>query len=443
MAQKLYNFVPSNKKWHFCNLKNKTMQQFNEIIYDWLINLKLRPGLAELTSTSIVGFAIIIIALILLYVTRKILFGITHQIAIHTKTEWDDILLKNKFFHGVAHFVPASIIYFTVNFAEPFYPGVAGIVQKMGEVYYLLAGIFTINAFLSSISEYYHKTFSFSNERPIAGFIQLLKILIVFIGLLIFIAIVFDKELSKLFTGLGAMAAILLLIFKDSILGFVASMQISMNDMVKIGDWIVMPTRGADGTVIEINLTTVKVENWDHTISNIPTYSLVSESFVNWKGMEQSGGRRIKRSISIDMTSVKFCSQELLEKFRKFVLIAEYVEKKQQEIDEFNAKLQVPPEQHFNGRRQTNLGIFRKYLDAYLRNHPMINTEMTFLVRHLQPSDKGIPIEIYVFSKDKRWANYEAIQADIFDHILAVIPEFELSIFQTPSGRDLTRFLER
>ena len=419
------------------------MQQINENIYEWLINLKVKPELAELTSTSIIGLSIIITALILLYITRKVLFGITHQLAIRTKTEWDDILLKNKFFHGVAHFVPASLIYFTANFAEPFFPGIVEPVQKFGEIYYLFAGVFTINAFLSSINEFYHKTFSFSNERPIAGFIQLLKIFIFFAGLLVFIAVVFDKELSKLFTGLGAMAAILLLIFKDSILGFVASMQISMNDMVKIGDWIEMPTRGADGTVTEINLTTVKVENWDRTISNIPTYSLVSESFINWKGMEQSGGRRIKRSINIDMTSVKFCSQELLEKFRKFVLIAAYVEKKQQEIDEFNTKLQVPPEQHFNGRRQTNLGIFRKYLDAYLRNHPMINTDMTFLVRHLQPSDKGIPIEIYVFCKDKRWANYEAIQADIFDHILAVIPEFELSIYQAPSGRDLTRFLER
>lgn len=412
------------------------LKDFNIEINEWLLELFDEKWSSTL-STTIIAITIILGSLLLFWISKKILFAVAHRVSTTTKTEWDDILLKKKFFSGVSHFVPASILYFSAGFAEPFFPAIDTVLLKFGEIYFLFIAIFTINAFLSSINEYYHKTFSFAKDRPIAGFIQLLKIFTYFVGVLIFIAVVFDKELGKLLTGLGAMAAVLMLIFKDSILGFVASIQMSMNNMVKLGDWIEMPSKGADGTVIEINLTTVKVENWDKTISNIPTYSLVSESFVNWKGMELSGGRRIKRSINIDMTSVKFCNQDLLEKFKKFVLIKDYVEQKQKEIDDFNALLHVPPEEHYNGRRQTNLGVFRKYLEAYLRNHPMINQEMTFLVRHLQSTEKGIPVEIYVFCKDKRWAFYESVQADIFDHVLAVIPEFELSVYQAPSGRDL------
>lgn len=245
----------------------------------------------------------------------------------------------------------------------------------------------------------------------------------------------------KLVTGLGAIAAILLLVFKDTILGLVASIQLSANNMLKPGDWIEMKKYNADGTVIDISLNTVKVQNWDKTITTIPTYALVSESFNNWRGMEESDGRRIKRSINIDMKSVRFCDNELLEKFERFMLIRDYVIGKQKEISEFNKKLSVADDDTFNARRQTNLGVFRKYLEGYLHNHPMINDDMTFLVRHLQPSEKGLPIEIYVFSKDQRWANYEAIQADIFDHILAVLPEFELRVFQNPSGSDIQDFL--
>jgi len=247
----------------------------------------------------------------------------------------------------------------------------------------------------------------------------------------------FGKQLWTLFKGLGAAAAILMLVFKDSILGFVAGIQIMMNDMVKIDDWIEMRSRGADGSVIEINLTTVKVQNWDKTISMIPTYALITESFVNWRGMQQGDGRRIKRSINIDMNSVRFCDQHMLEEFKKFVLIRDYVSQKQAEIEAFNQTLNVSPEDHYNGRRQTNLGVFRKYLEAYLRNHPLVNLDMPFIVRHLQPTETGIPLEVYVFCKDKAWANYEGVQADIFDHILAVMPLFGLRVFQNPSGNDL------
>lgn len=413
------------------------MQALNQLFFDWIYSITDKEPLSQLLSTLTMGAALLIIAFSLLYVARKIMQTLAHRMSKKTKTEWDDIFLKNNLFLGIAHFIPASILYFSAGYAEMFYPELDKLIIKVANLYYLFAILYTFTSFLSSLNEIYNKSFSFAKEKPITGFIQLIKIFAYFIAILVVISILFDKEMGTLLTGLGAMAAVLMLIFRDSILGFVAGFQISMNNMVKIGDWISMPQRGADGPVTEINLTTVKVENWDKTISNLPTYSLVSESFVNWKGMEESGGRRIMRSINIDMESVKFCDATMLEKFEKFRLIKDYIITKQQEIEEFNAKMDLSPNDYFNGRRQTNLGIFRKYLDAYLKNHPKVHNDMTFLIRHLEPTDKGIPIQIYVFSKENEWAQYEAVQADIFDHIIAVLPEFGLRIFQIPSGHDL------
>lgn len=418
-----------------------TMQSSIMQMYEWVFEKTGKEEMSKLLSAGLGAIIIITIAIILLFLSRKIIVQFAHRFAKKTKSEWDDILLKNKFFIGLAHLAPATFIYYSANFANDFYPNLDGYLLKFAEIYFLFTAVFIINSLLTSINEIYNKSFALSKERPLTGFIQLIKIFIYFISILVLISIITKLDLSNLFKGLGAAAAILILVFKDTILGFVAGIQIIMNDMVKVGDWIAMPSRGADGDVIEIRLHTVKVQNWDKTISMIPTYSLITETFVNWRGMEESGGRRIKRSIKIDMTSVKFCSQEMLHKFEKFVLIKDYVVSKQQEIEEFNATLNVSPEEHYNGRRQTNLGIFRKYLEAYLNNNPNISKEMTFLVRHLQPTETGIPIEVYVFSKDQRWANYEAIQADIFDHILAVIPEFELKVFQNPTGSDFQRFL--
>jgi miniconductance mechanosensitive channel len=239
------------------------------------------------------------------------------------------------------------------------------------------------------------------------------------------------------------LAAVLLLVFRDTILGFVASIQLSANNMVKPGDWIEMPSHNADGTVLDISLNTVKVQNWDKTIATVPTYALVSESFRNWKGMEESGGRRIKRSINIDMNSVRFVDDELAEKFKKIHLLKAYVESREEEILKYNEENKIDGSILVNGRRMTNLGTFRKYVEEYLRKHPKIHNDMTFLVRQLQPDERGLPIEIYVFSNDQAWANYETIQADIFDHILAVIPEFELRVFQNPSGRDFQNLVSQ
>jgi len=228
----------------------------------------------------------------------------------------------------------------------------------------------------------------------------------------------------------------MMLVFRDSILGFVAGIQLAANKMVAVGDWIEMPNYGADGDVLEVALTTVKVQNWDKTITTIPTYALISESFKNWRGMSESGGRRIKRPVNIDMSSIRFCDEEMLERYGKIQYISEYIEAKKEELEEFNQAINVDNASLVNGRRMTNIGTFRAYIRAYLQNHPAINKSMTFLIRQLQPTEHGLPIEIYVFSKDKVWANYEAIQADIFDHILAVVPEFDLRVHQNPTGAD-------
>jgi miniconductance mechanosensitive channel len=252
-----------------------------------------------------------------------------------------------------------------------------------------------------------------------------------------------DRSPWGIVSGIGALTAVLLLIFRDSILGLVATVQLSGNDMVRVGDWIEMPSYNADGDVIDMSLHTVKVQNWDKTITTIPTHALISDSFRNWRGMQESGGRRIKRSIYIDMNTVRFVDEEMLQKYRKFDYLGEYVDRKLSEIEEYNRNHVRDLSEVVNGRRLTNLGTFRAYVESYLKRHSMISDEMTFLVRQLQPSDRGIPIEIYVFSRDIRWANYEQIQADIFDHLLAVIPEFGLRVYQAPSGNDVTRLGEQ
>jgi miniconductance mechanosensitive channel len=250
------------------------------------------------------------------------------------------------------------------------------------------------------------------------------------------IALLFKQSPFGILGGLGAMTAVLILVFKDTILGLVASFQISTTDMVRIGDWIEMPKYGADGDVIDVSLHTIKIQNWNKTISTIPTYALISDTFKNWRGMSDSGGRRIKRAVNIDITSIKFCTEEMIKRFSKFQYISEHVEKKKKELAEFNEVNRFDISELVNGRHMTNIGTFRAYLEEYLRNHPKIHQDMTFLVRQLPPGEHGLPIEIYVFSNDQRWAQYEAIQADIFDHILAVLPMFDLRAFQSPTGHD-------
>jgi miniconductance mechanosensitive channel len=303
------------------------------------------------------------------------------------------------------------------------------------QIYMLIILMLVLDSLLNSVEAIY-RGFQVSREIPIKGFVQVLKLVLYFLTIIFVISILLDKTPVYLLSGVGALAAVLMLIFRDSILGFVAGIQLAANKMVSVGDWIEMPRYGADGDVLEVALTTVKVQNWDKTITTIPTYALISESFKNWRGMSDSGGRRIKRAVSIDMSSIRFCNEEMLERFGKIQYISEYIEKKRAELDTFNRAERADMASLVNGRRMTNVGTFRAYVKAYLQNHPAINLDMTFLVRQLPPAENGLPLEIYVFCKDKVWANYEAIQADIFDHVLAVIPEFDLRVFQNPTGAD-------
>ncbi len=408
----------------------------------WLVEKFMAMGLNEYSS-NLVRIALLVVLMIILswaanYVVKKFIIRVLDAFFKKTKSKYDDYLVKRKVFHKLSHLAPAVVILLMTGVIFYDYPRFSTFLTNVVFVYIVFVFVSSVNAFFRAVDDVYN-TFDFANERPIKGYIQVAQIIMYSVAVLISVSILFGINMAAIFTGLGAVAAVILLIFKDTILGLVAGVQLTANNMVKIGDWISMPSHNADGTVLEITLNTVKVQNWDKTITTIPTYALVTNSFSNWRGMEESGGRRIKRHINLDMQSVKFCDSRMLEKFRKIAYLSGYIDKKQKELQEYNKANNFDDSVLVNGRRMTNLGVFRKYLEQYLWHHPKIHKEMTFLVRHLQPTEKGIPVEIYVFCKDQEWAKYEAVQADIFDHILAVLPEFELSVFQFPTGNDLKR----
>ena len=407
-----------------------------EELRQWLEGLSIQYRLCAQVGILVI---VLVLAWVGNFIAKKIILRITRRFIKKSKTQWDDILDEHRVFTLLSHLVPAIIIYLFTPFVFIDTLGAGWFMRVVSLIYMIVVGMLVLNAFLSSVVDIY-RTYSFARRMPIRGFVQVVKILIFITGGIIILGMVIGRDPTKILAGFGAMTAVLMLIFKDAILGFVAGIQISANNMVHLGDWIEMPKYGADGDVIDISLTTVKVQNWDKTISTIPAYALISDSFKNWRGMSDSGGRRIKRAINIDMNTVKFCNPMMLDKFRRFEHIAEYIDAKQNEIDEYNITGNVDNTELVNGRRMTNVGTFRAYVIAYLKNHPKINQNMTFLVRQLKPTECGLPIEIYVFSSDKVWANYEAIQADIFDHILAVVPEFGLRVFQNPTGSDFKRF---
>jgi miniconductance mechanosensitive channel len=336
---------------------------------------------------------------------------------------------------------PAVVFYFLGEAAFPENDVLIDIIQRIAIVYMIGVAILVIDSILNAVTDIY-STFSISRTRPINGYIQVLKILLYIVGIIVMVTTILNTSPLGLLSGIGAMSAVLLLVFKDSILGFVSGIQLTANNMVHIGDWIEMQRYGADGEVTEINLQTIKVQNWDKTISTIPVYALVSDSFKNWRGMMESGGRRIKRAVHIDIRSIKFCTNEMLRKFRKIEYLKEYIDDKVKEIEQYNRTTNLDISEMINGRRLTNIGIFRAYLIEYLKNHPNIHNSMLFIVRQLQAGPQGLPIEIYVFCTDQRWAYYEAIQADLFDHIFAIIPEFDLRVYQEPSGWDFQELSE-
>ena len=385
--------------------------------------------------------AAILLSYLAYRIAKKVILRVLTVAAAKTKSNWDDILIERKVFNKLAYLAPAYIFYWLMPYALEPYPDFIELFLLAIEVYTIIIVMLVSLAFLNSILHIYQH-YEVSKSKPIKGYVQVVKILIYIVVALTLISVMIGKSPLILLGGVGAFSAVLLLVFKDSILGLVAGVQLTSNDMLRVGEWISMPKYGADGTVTDITLTTIKIQNWDKTISTVPAYALFTESFKNWRGMEESGGRRIKRSISIDMNSIKFCTPEMLKKFEKFQYITSYVKNTEANISRYNEENNIDPSLLVNGRRQTNIGVFRAYLKAYLENNPHIHNSMTFLIRHLQPTEKGLPIQIYVFSKIQSWAEYEAVEADIFDHVLAIIPEFDLRIFQNPSGADFAALLK-
>ena len=405
-----------------------------DLIYRALVYLGVHEEYAD--DLAVVALMLLIVAgsALVYWLLRNYLLKLIHQVTLRTSNSWDDALMEARVFHRILRLIPLT---FALVCLERTLPEGFPLLKRLLFALIILVGARSIEAFLNAFSDIYHQEHG-ASRKPIRPLFQaLLIVLYLFAGIFI-ISVLLNKEPWNLFGLMGGLTAVTMLVFKDTILGFVAGIQLGANDMVREGDWIEMPKYGADGDVIEVAVNTVKVRNWDKTITTIPTYALIADSFKNWRGMSESGGRRIKRSIYIDMNTVKFADEKMLEKFKAMALLREYVAKTQEDIDTANTEKNIDLSATvINGRRQTNLGIFRAYLVNYLHDNPKIHKGMTFLVRHLQPTPQGLPIEIYVFSSDKVWANYEAIQADIFDHVLAALPEFGLRVYQQPSGTDM------
>lgn len=400
-------------------------------------------GFSEQWATFLNMFTLFLILCVIIFVTdliaRKVLVQAFNQFALRSKTEFDDFLVSHKAPRNIAHLVPLffTIKLFPIVFID--YPQFESFIIVILKVYGILLTIWILRSVLRSLESYF-KTLPRLRDKPIDSYIQVVMLILWVIGAASCLAVLIDLSFLKFFTTLGAASAVLLLIFKDTILGFVASIQVAINDSLRIGDWITMDKYGADGDVIEINLSTVQVQNFDKTITNIPTYAIISESFKNWRGMQSSGGRRIKRSILIKSKSIHYLTDEEIEDLKKIQLIATYLENKQQELKKYNTTNNIDKTTLINGRNLTNLGVFRKYIQTYIENHSGINKDMTIMVRQMEPTSQGIPLEIYAFSSDKRWVNYEYIMSDIFDHILSAITYFDLELFElTPTIFDATK----
>ena len=412
------------------------MSKIEPPLGELLLNIGMDITSAQLTAQLLTIFITILIAFFAHSVARGPLLRAIQKIVAKTNTQWDDALIERRVLHRLAHLAPGLIIYRLAPLVLQDFDQVESIVHTGSKLYLLLVGTITIDALLSAGLDIYRTT-NASKEISIKSLIQFVKVILYFVAGLFALSILLNQPPSVLIGGLTALTAVLLLIFRDAILGLVAGIQLTVNRMVARGDWIEMPKYGADGDVLDVSLTTVKIQNWDKTITTIPSYALISESFRNWRGMKESGGRRIKRAINIDLSSISFCDEEMLARFSQIQYITEHIDSKRTTLAEYNNSNNIDLSHLVNGRRMTNIGTFRAYIIAYLKNHPDISDEMTFLVRQLAPTDCGVPIEIYVFCRDTVWANYESIQADIFDHIFAITPEFDLRIFQRPSGTDL------
>ncbi len=403
-------------------------------IKDLLSKTDLNDKVINVLSTSINIILVILLCIAAYLFTTKIILKIIHIYTKKTKYNWDNIIYERKVFTKLARIVPAMVVYISAFL----FPDFKIMIERASMAFIMLTIAVSVSALLDAINDIY-RGYSVSKVRPIKGFLQIIKIIVYIVLCITLISSLMGKNPIYLLGGIGALTALFTLVFKDSILGFIAGILLTSNDMLRIGDWIEMPKYGADGDVLEITLITVKVQNWDKTIVTIPAYSLISDSFRNWRGMVDSGARRIKRSIYIDTKSIKFCTEEMIEKYKKIQLLKDYIINKEEEIRTYNTENNVDTSDLINGRHLTNIGTFRKYIELYLENNPKVHKGFIRTVRHLPPDEKGLPLEVYVFINDTRWVYYENAQADIFDHIFAVAGEFDLRIFQSPSGYDFNK----
>lgn len=396
------------------------------------------PQLALYLSIGITVLVIASVCLLLNFIVKKAALNMFAGMEKRSKYNWGEVLIKRKLIQRLFFLIPGIVIYFTA----PVFKSASDSIQKLALTYISIVVIFVAGALLDSVNDYY-STLPVSNIRPIKGFIQVLKITVVAILTIVIVANLMGKSPILLLSGLGALAAVFSFVFKDLILGLVAGIQLTSNDMLRIGDWIEVPKFGADGEVVELSLSTVKVQNFDKTIVSLPAYALISDSFKNWRGMQDSGGRRIKRSIYIDTESIRFCTEEMMGKFKKFACLLDYIKEKETEISKYNEQRKVDEETLFNGRRFTNIGMFRMYVKNYIKSHPGFNKNLGLMVRQLPPGENGLPLEVYGFADTTVWEVYEGIQSDVFDHLLAIIGEFELRVFQNPTGYDVRQLNNR
>ncbi|MEP2688488.1 mechanosensitive ion channel family protein [Maribacter dokdonensis] len=404
---------------------------FHKILFNYLTEAGLSTTAASYLNLAILLIVALVLAWFLDLLIWKVLRSVSLRLARKSKTNFDNFLVANRVPRYLAHIVPLSILIEFVPFAFIGFDYAAEIVLKFLHVLFVVLALYVVKSVFTSINDYL-KTKPRFRDKPMGSYIQVFMIFAWIVGIFTIFAIITEIQVWKFFTALGAGSAVILLIFKDSILGLVASIQVSINDMVRIGDWISFDKFGADGDVIEISLATVKVQNFDKTITTIPTYALISDSFKNWRGMQDSGGRRIKRALILSQKSIRFLSETDLKEFEKIQLIAPYLKTRNEQINSYNTSNNINKDLAINGRNLTNIGVFRKYVNDYLETHSAINKGMTLMVRQLPPTPQGIPLEIYAFSSDKRWENYEYVMADIFDHLLAALPYFHLQVYEIP-----------
>jgi miniconductance mechanosensitive channel len=414
--------------------------RIDHLLYQWLLDLGLAENIANGVQFLVELIVLVLLCFIADKIAKNIFVRIVSAIVKRTKFVWDDVLLENKVFDRLAHLAPALVVQATAGYVFIDFKDFIPFIIRMADAYMIAIGLMVTISVFNTLDHYFKQTETLK-DKPIDSYFQLARMVVYFIGGILIIAKVIDKDPQGILTAMGALTAVSMLVFKDTILGFVASIQLSVNDMIRVGDWVSMPKYGADGDVIKITLNTVKVQNWDKTISTIPTYSFVSDSFKNWRGMAEAGGRRIKRSLVIKSGSVSFCDTDLISKFKEFGLIRSYIETKVEEINTFNQSGNYNKTYLINGRQLTNIGVFRVYAESYIASLKTIHPDLTRMVYQTEGNEFGIPIQIYCFTKTTEWGEYENVQSDIFDHLYAAAPQFGLEVFQHPSGADFNKLI--